>query len=93
MHFTPVVLLLQVVSNFSQDLAWYLDRVECLDSDFKIPPGVWMNEFRRLRRWKGRCREVELEGRFWLGFWGIFGHAVQILLLLCGWSTLTGLAL
>ena len=26
-----------------------------------------------------------------VGFWGVFGHAVQILLLLCGWSTLTGL--
>lgn len=26
-------------------------------------------------------------------FLGILGHAVQILLLLCGWSTLTGLAL
>ena len=37
-YFTPVILLFQVVSNISQDLAWYLDRVGCLDSDFEIPP-------------------------------------------------------
>ena len=36
--------------------------------------------------------KLGLRGRFWLDFW-LFGHAVQILLLLCGWSTLTGLAL
>lgn len=38
-YFTPVILLLQVVSNISQDLAWYLDMVGYLDSDFEIPPG------------------------------------------------------
>ena len=51
-----------------------------------------MDEFRRIRRWMGRCREVGLDGEIWLDFWRDFGRAVQILLLLCGWSTLTGLA-
>ena len=37
-YFTPVILLFQVFSNISQDLAWYLDRAGCWDSDFEIPP-------------------------------------------------------
>ena len=45
-----------------------------------------MDEFRRLRRWMGRC------GGSWVGWGDLVGFLVDFLILLCGWSTLSGLA-